>query len=276
MPFRDTIFGSPTISSEAFVDPAATVIGDVRIEDNVLIGPQVALRGDEEGPFRICKGSNIQDTTVFHGHKNEFVNINNEKYSIYIGQETTVAHRGLIHGPTYIGNKTFIGANALVWASSIGDRCFVEHGVRLSNANIGNDCLIGMGAVVRDVELPDGTYVPDLAKVNSKTDLSSLEKVRPVELARCRKKSGEIVKINHDLVVKHRQRAALMKEQQTQEMFARFMGEREKRIQELRKHPLLQGNPDLLEAALIIVDTFCKTKTQRFNGDAVHQVASQA
>jgi carbonic anhydrase/acetyltransferase-like protein (isoleucine patch superfamily) len=264
------------VSLESFVDPGAVLIGDVRIEDNVLIGPQVALRGDEQGPFRVCKGSNIQDTTVFHGHKNEFVVVDGEKYSIFIGQETTIAHRGLIHGPTLIGDKTFIGANALIWGAEIGNRCFIEHGARVCNAKIGNDCLIGMGAVVRDVTIPDGTYVPDLAKVNKKTDLSKLDKVRPTELAKCRKKSGEIILINHDLVVKHRIRAQMKKDQEIQEMFARFMGEREKRIKELRQHPVLKDKPELLQAALIIVDTFCKTKHQRFNGGAEIRLTGEA
>ncbi len=101
----------------AWIAPNATVVGDVRIEENASIWYGAVLRGDS-GAIRIGKGTNVQDNCVIHENTT-------------IGDGCTVGHGAIVHGCT------------------IGDRCMVGMGaIVLTGAVIGDDCLIGAGAVV--------------------------------------------------------------------------------------------------------------------------------
>ncbi len=82
---------------------------------------------------------NIQDNVVIHGLKLE----PHEKCSVYIGDNVSIAHQALVHGPASIGDKTFIGFQAMV-----------------CSAKVGKDCVIEIGARVVNCSIPDGRYVP--------------------------------------------------------------------------------------------------------------------
>ena len=56
---------SPKLGQRVYVDPAATVIGDVAIGDDSSIWPAVVIRGDVNF-IRIGARSSIQDGTVIH------------------------------------------------------------------------------------------------------------------------------------------------------------------------------------------------------------------
>jgi carbonic anhydrase/acetyltransferase-like protein (isoleucine patch superfamily) len=137
----------PVVSATAYVDDAATVIGDVRIGAQVYVAPGVSLRADEATPIIIGDECNIQDCAVFHGLKGS---------TIELGKCISIAHGAIIHGPLSIGDESFIGFNSVVHASAIGKKCFVGH-----------------GAVVMGVKLADGKFVPHGALVDSqeKADL---------------------------------------------------------------------------------------------------------
>ena len=55
----------PTLGARVYVDPAATVIGDVELDDDVSIWPGAVLRGDVER-IRVGARSNVQDGAVLH------------------------------------------------------------------------------------------------------------------------------------------------------------------------------------------------------------------
>jgi carbonic anhydrase/acetyltransferase-like protein (isoleucine patch superfamily) len=57
----------PTVSATAYVDDSAAIIGDVRIGEQVYVGPCVSLRADEAHPIIIGDECNIQDGVIFHG-----------------------------------------------------------------------------------------------------------------------------------------------------------------------------------------------------------------
>ncbi|MCO5066003.1 MAG: gamma carbonic anhydrase family protein [Rhizobiaceae bacterium] len=60
-----------------------------------------------------------------------------------VGKGCTIGHRALLHGCT-IGNNTLIGMGAIV----------------LNGARIGNNCLVGAGALVTEGKsFPDGTLI---------------------------------------------------------------------------------------------------------------------
>lgn len=64
-------------------------------------------------------------------------------YELTIGEGCTIGHRALLHGCT-IGDNSLIGMGAIV----------------LNGARIGNNCLVGAGALVTEgKEFPDGAMI---------------------------------------------------------------------------------------------------------------------
>ena len=107
----------------------ATVVGDVRLEDNVSIWFGAVLRGDS-GTITVGEGSNIQDNAVLHER-------------VTIGRGCSVGHGAIVHG------------------CNVGDHCVVGMGaIILNGAVIGNDCIVGAGAVVTGkMNAPAGSLI---------------------------------------------------------------------------------------------------------------------
>ncbi|MCR3883815.1 DapH/DapD/GlmU-related protein [Methanotrichaceae archaeon M04Ac] len=155
-----------TVAKTAYVDPAATVIGDVRIGERVYIGPGASVRADEATPIIIGDESNVQDGAVFHGL---------EGTSIKLGRRVSIAHGAVVHGPLVVGDGSFVGFNAVVHASTLGNKCFVGH-----------------LALVVGVTLPDGSFVPPGSVVDSQ---EKADKLGPVPES-LKGFNDEVVKVN--------------------------------------------------------------------------------
>ena len=134
----------PKIHETAYVHSFSNIIGDVHIGSKVHIAPGTSIRADEGTPFYIGEGSNIQDGVVIHGLEQGRVDGDDGKpYSVWIGKNSSITHMALIHGPAYVGNDCFIGFRSTVF-----------------NAKVNNGCIIMMHALIQDVEIPAGKYVP--------------------------------------------------------------------------------------------------------------------
>lgn len=156
----------PKIHESAYVHSFSNIIGDVRIAEKVLISPGTSIRADEGGPFYIAAGSNIQDGVVIHGLEDGRVMGDDQNpYSVWIGQNTSITHLCLIHGPAYIGDDCFIGFRSTVF-----------------NARIGHGCIVMMHALVQDVEIPPGKYVPSGAVINNQQQADRLPDVQEEDL----------------------------------------------------------------------------------------------
>jgi carbonic anhydrase/acetyltransferase-like protein (isoleucine patch superfamily) len=111
----------PEIHEDAYVDPTAVVIGDVTIEKDASVWPNVTLRGDH-GSILLREGSNVQDNSVIHEGAD-------------IGPYATVAHTAIVHSAevheralvgmgatvlnrSVVGEEAMIGANSLVTEDS--------------------------------------------------------------------------------------------------------------------------------------------------------------
>ncbi len=151
------VFGCPVIHADSFVSEAAEVFGMVEIDNDVVVLPHASIRADEGSPFKICKGTNIQDGVVIHGLLNKFVEVGDKQYSVYIDSHCSIAHGALIHGPTKIGKKTFVGFGAVIHNSVIGRNCVIHH-----------------GAIVEGVTLPANTYVPHGCILTKQADVAKL------------------------------------------------------------------------------------------------------
>lgn len=151
----------PKINKTTFLSPFTYIVGDVTIRNNTFVGPFVSIRADEGTPFYIGSNSNLQDGVILHGLKNKHMEVNQKKYSIYIGDEVSVAHGALIHGPCRIDQKVFIGFKAIVY-----------------NAKVGEGSFIASGAVVTgEVTLKPGSFVPPGAHIDSQKKADSLSSV---------------------------------------------------------------------------------------------------
>lgn len=124
---------TPDIAPDAYVDPAATVVGDVTVGPRASIWPGVVLRGDINF-IEVGEGSNVQDGSVVH--------VANE-YGAKIGKNVTVGHLAMIH------------------ACTIGDECLIGmHATVLDGAQIGEQSIIGAGALVtKGMVVPPGSMV---------------------------------------------------------------------------------------------------------------------
>src|SRR5919202_1128080 len=152
----------PKIHETAYVHSFSNIIGDVHIAENVLVSPGTSIRADEGGPFYIGAGTNIQDGVVIHGlEEGRVVGDDQHKYGVWIGKDTSITHMCLIHGPAYIGDDCFIGFRSTVF-----------------NARIGSGCIVMLHALVQDVEIPPGKYVPSGAVINSQQQADRLPDVQ--------------------------------------------------------------------------------------------------
>jgi carbon dioxide concentrating mechanism protein CcmM len=156
----------PKIHASAYVHAFSNIIGDVRIDANVTIAPGVSMRADEGNPFAIGANTSIQDGTVIHGlEQGRVLGDDNQPYSVWIGTNTSIAHMALIHGPAYVGNDCFIGFRSTIF-----------------NARVGDGCIVMMHALIQDVEIPPGKYVPSGAIVTNQQQADRLSDVLPDDL----------------------------------------------------------------------------------------------
>lgn len=155
----------PQIDETAYVHSFSNVIGDVKVGAKVLIAPGTSIRADEGSPFYIGAGSNIQDGVVIHGlEQGRVVGDDQKHYSVWVGENTSITHMALIHGPAYVGNNCFIGFRSTVF-----------------NARIGDGCIVMMHALVQDVEIPAGKYVPSGAVITSQQQADRLPDVQETD-----------------------------------------------------------------------------------------------
>ena len=118
----------PQLGKRVYVDPCATLVGDIQLGDDASIWPMVAARGDVN---HICIGarSNIQDGTVLHLTRKSASNPGG--YPLLIGEDVTVGHKAMLHGCT-IGNRVLVGMGAIL----------------LDGVIVEDDVMIGAGSLV--------------------------------------------------------------------------------------------------------------------------------
>lgn len=175
---------TPKVDSSAYVHSFSRLIGDVRVGANVFIAPGSSIRADEGTPFYIGESSNIQDGVVIHGlEKGRVVGDDSKEYSVWIGENTCITHMALIHGPAYIGNECFIGFRSTVF-----------------NAKVGDGCIVMMHALIQDVEIPPGKYVPSGAVIVNQQQAERLPDVIDSD----RSFANHVVEINEALLAGYR------------------------------------------------------------------------
>jgi carbon dioxide concentrating mechanism protein CcmM len=169
----------PDIHHTTYVHDFSHIIGDVRIGEKVLIAPGTSIRADEGTPFSIGDNTNVQDGVVIHGlEQGRVVGDDNEPYSVWIGDNTSITHMALIHGPAYVGNDCFIGFRSTIF-----------------NAKVNHGCIVMMHVLIQDVEIPPGKFVPSGSIITNQQQADRLSDVQPAD----RKFASHVISINDSL-----------------------------------------------------------------------------
>jgi carbon dioxide concentrating mechanism protein CcmM len=177
-PWSKTL-AEPKIDESAYVHSFSNLIGDVRVGANVMIAPGTSIRADEGFPFYIGDSTNIQDGVVIHGlEQGRVIGDDRQNYSAWIGKNSCITHMALIHGPVYIGENCFIGFRSTVF-----------------NARVGSGCIVMMHALIQDVEIPPGKYVPSGSVITHQQQADRLPDVQEID----RSFAQHVVEINEAL-----------------------------------------------------------------------------
>ena len=130
----------PTLGERAYIDPAATVIGDVVLGDDVSIWPGTIVRGDVNF-IRVGARTNIQDGTVVHvSHDGPHARLGG--FATVIGEDVTIGHKAIIHA-CRIEDAVLIGMGAILLDGAV----VKKHGF------VGAGALVAPGKVVGEAEL---------------------------------------------------------------------------------------------------------------------------
>lgn len=129
----------PRLGARVYVDPDATVIGNVELGDDVSIWPGAVLRGDVE-KIRIGARSNVQDGAVLHvTHDGPY---SPGGFPCIVGADVTIGHAAVVHACT-IEDCCLIGMHATVLDGAVVKR----------HAFVGAGALVAPGKVVGEGEL---------------------------------------------------------------------------------------------------------------------------
>ncbi|MGL6016701.1 MAG: gamma carbonic anhydrase family protein [Selenomonadaceae bacterium] len=110
-----------------------------KIDPSVFVAPTATVIGN----VTIGEGANIWFNTVLRG----------DIQSITVGKYTNIQDNSTVHvmgdQPTVIGDYVTIGHNAVIHGNKIGDNCLIGMGaVLLGYCEIGENTIIGAGAVI--------------------------------------------------------------------------------------------------------------------------------
>jgi carbonic anhydrase/acetyltransferase-like protein (isoleucine patch superfamily) len=106
---------TPSFGDRVFIHARACIIGDVRLDDDVSVWPQVVIRGDVNS-IRIGARTNVQDGSILHvTHKSQR---NPVGAPLHIGQDVTVGHAVILHG-CHIDDECLIGMGSLVMDNAV-------------------------------------------------------------------------------------------------------------------------------------------------------------
>ncbi len=143
----------PHIDPEAYIHPAAVIIGDVTIGSESTVWPHAVLRGDY-GTISVGARSSVQDGTVIHAGPG---------FPTAIGDGCVIGHLAHLEGCT-VENDSLVGSGSVV----------------LHHAVVGAGATVGANAVV-----PNNMVIPPdaLALGVPATVLADRSNRRVIEIA---------------------------------------------------------------------------------------------
>jgi carbonic anhydrase/acetyltransferase-like protein (isoleucine patch superfamily) len=98
----------PTVSPTAWIAPTATLVGDVRVEDEASVWYGAVLRADF-GPIIVRRGANIQDGSVLHGGGDPACEV-----GAGVTTEALIGNGATVLDGAVIGDRALVAAGATV------------------------------------------------------------------------------------------------------------------------------------------------------------------
>lgn len=168
----------PQVPDSCFIADNSEIIGEVKLGEQVSIWYGVMIRGDVQS-IEIGDNTNIQESTLIHGEHP--TSDDPESGKVIVGKNVTVGHGAIIH------------------ACNIGDNCLIGMGaIVLTGAVIGEGSIVSAGAVIKEnMIVPPGSLVVGVpGKIKGTVSDERLEMIKRsasnyVELAQRHKNSNE-------------------------------------------------------------------------------------
>ncbi len=118
----------PQLGRRVYIDPLATLIGEVELGDDVSVWPGAVIRGDVQR-IHVGARTSIQDGAILHvTHDGPY---SPGGRNLEIGAEVTIGHAAVLH------------------ACRVGDTCLIGiHAVLLDGVIVEPTAMVGAGALV--------------------------------------------------------------------------------------------------------------------------------
>lgn len=149
----------PRLGARVYVDPAAVLIGDVELGDDVSLWPCTVVRGDVNF-IRIGARTNVQDGAVLHvTHDGPY---SPGGFPLTIGADVTVGHSAILHACT-VEDACLIGMHATVLDGAIVRKHgFVAAGAVIAPGKVVGEAELWMGNPARCVRKLDAAQIEAL------------------------------------------------------------------------------------------------------------------
>ena len=117
------------------------------MEKKVYLAPDAVITGD------VSLGENVN---IWYGAV-----LRGDSGKITVGRGTNIQEKCVLHEETALGENCTIGHCAIVHGCTIGDNTLVGMGaIILDGAKIGKNCIVGAGALVTGkMDAPDGSVI---------------------------------------------------------------------------------------------------------------------
>lgn len=118
-----------------------------KTDDEILICEGASVVGD----VTLAKGVSVWYNATLRG----------DEGAIVVGENTNIQDGAVLHEATTVGANCTIGHNAIVHGCTVGDNVLIGMGaIVLNNAKIGDNCIVGAGALVTGkMDAPAGSMI---------------------------------------------------------------------------------------------------------------------
>ncbi|MCI8803526.1 MAG: gamma carbonic anhydrase family protein [Oscillibacter sp.] len=120
------------------------------------------LRKTDEAVL-ICEGARVSGDVTLGRGVNIWYNavLRGDDGAITVGEDTNIQDCAVLHEETAVGRGCTIGHGAVVHGCTVGDNVLIGMGaVVLNGARIGDDCIVGAGALVTGkMDAPAGSMI---------------------------------------------------------------------------------------------------------------------
>jgi len=120
---------------------------EMKSSESVLICPGARVVGD----VTLGNGVGVWYNAVLRG----------DEGAIKVGDNTNIQDGAILHEETILGKNCTVGHNAIVHGCTVGDNVLIGMGaIVLSGAKIGDNCIVGAGALVTGkMDAPAGSMI---------------------------------------------------------------------------------------------------------------------